>query len=420
MKITVSSPDGLGDFILRLPMLTALRDAGHILQLLMRRPAADLAAFVFPDAEIHLIGPDPYHPATRKKTNPFKAEHRAIHCFGPDVYVAALFHLNFFDQIWIERGNRGGRLAGFTCNEDGWSSNTTCHPLELSRQFSIAVPVTRDLPEVEKNHLLTNAMLERIVDPVAPHLEPSPAAFGDARALLHRHGLREGGYWIACVGTRKGIDAKDWGEKNWMKFFDEALSGRALLFLGNPKESPSVDRIRNGMSSGSQTVSLAADPPAIPLSLALIALSAGYVGRDSGVMHMAAAMGRPLLAIFAGGHWGRFLPVTKSGVVVTQDWPCRGCEFCCAHDDAQCIRSVPMSTMIAGWHILQNQSSDGLRVLEIPLPAEQYEKIARVASRKYAKVFQEFERWKSDQQRPINGLDALGIRLRLWARKKSL
>ena len=39
MKITISSPDGLGDFILRVPMLRALGDRGHALQMFLRRPA---------------------------------------------------------------------------------------------------------------------------------------------------------------------------------------------------------------------------------------------------------------------------------------------------------------------------------------------------------------------------------------------
>ena len=43
MKITMSSPDGLGDFVLRIPMIRALQDAGHQVQLFLRQPAAALA-----------------------------------------------------------------------------------------------------------------------------------------------------------------------------------------------------------------------------------------------------------------------------------------------------------------------------------------------------------------------------------------
>ncbi len=418
MKITLSSPDGIGDFILRLPLINALQEAGHVLQLFMRQPAADLAGFVLAGTEIQIIRQDPYHQSTKRQTNPFKAEHQAIRRFRPDVYAAALFHLNFFDQVWIERGHGEERLAGFSCDEDFWSSGTTCDPRDLARQFAISVPVGAGIPELEKNRRLAEALLGRSVESVTPRLEPSPASLGEARGLLKQHGLKEGSYWITCVGTRPGVDAKDWGEKNWMNFFGGPLLDQPLLFLGNPKESASIERILADLPPGPRRVNLAANPPEIAISLALIALSAGYVGRDSGVMHMAAAVGRPVLAVFGGGHWGRFLPVAKSGVVVTQDWPCRGCEFCCAHDGADCIRGVPLSAMTDAWRILRSDPPDGLQTIEVPMPAECLEDAARTASRRYARVTQEFARWKNDQERPVNWLDALGLRLRSLARKK--
>ena len=67
MKITISSPDGLGDFVLRVPMVRAMLDGGHRLQVFMRRPALELAAEIFPEAEILEIAADPYHPATAGK-----------------------------------------------------------------------------------------------------------------------------------------------------------------------------------------------------------------------------------------------------------------------------------------------------------------------------------------------------------------
>ncbi|HEY6676547.1 MAG TPA: hypothetical protein VIZ87_07145, partial [Terrimicrobium sp.] len=60
MKITISSPDGLGDFVLRIPFFEALRDAGHDLQIFMRPPAFELARAVLPTARVERISEDPY------------------------------------------------------------------------------------------------------------------------------------------------------------------------------------------------------------------------------------------------------------------------------------------------------------------------------------------------------------------------
>src|SRR5207247_4436511 len=50
--------------------------------------------------------------------------------------------------------------------------------------------------------------------------------------------------------------------------------------------------------------------------LALTQLSAGYVGHDTGPMHVAAAMGKPVLAVYGGGTWPRFRPAVTPSVAL--------------------------------------------------------------------------------------------------------
>lgn len=331
-------------------MIRALLGAGHELQLFLRRPAADLAAAVFPGVEMVEISADPYDAGTRRKKNPFRNEHRAIKHFRPDLYVASLFALNFFDEVWFEQDRCQVPVAGLSTGESFWPSGTIADPARLAEGFRINVKVPVALPELEKNRLLGSAILGIDLPVEPPRLEPGTEALAASREILRRHGLSEGGYWIACVGGRSGLVMKDWGEENWRQFFSDVIPGgdRPVLFLGNPKESGSIERIRVG---GFRSVNLAMEPPPIPVSLALISLSAGYVGRDSGVMHLAAAAGRPVLAAFAGGHWGRFLP-GASAVAVTCSVPCRGCDFACPFDRPYCIRDIGLPLMIRAWQRL--------------------------------------------------------------------
>ena len=96
MKITISSPDGLGDFVLRMPFFEALRDAGHDLQIFMRPPAFDLARAVLPAARIEKISEDPYARLVRFRRNPFAAELKKIPAFAPDLFVVAPFSTQLF------------------------------------------------------------------------------------------------------------------------------------------------------------------------------------------------------------------------------------------------------------------------------------------------------------------------------------
>jgi ADP-heptose:LPS heptosyltransferase len=361
MKITISSPDGLGDFILRIPMITALRGAGHELQLMLRQPAASLASEVFPELERHEISVDPYHQEVRKKRNPFRTEQEAIRKFRPDLYVASPFALTFFDEVWLEWNKGAVPVAGFTTREDFWPSGTIADPRKLSSGFQTRVDVPVALPDLEKNRLLGSAILGRELPAEAPHLQPSHQAALRARQILAAHGLEEGGYWVACVGGRSGLMMKDWGEANWREFLSKVCreDERPVVFLGNTKEWESIERIRTGMSG---SVNLASEPPPLAVSLALLAMSRGYIGRDSGVMHMAAALGRSVLAAYGGGHWGRFFPSSGAAVVVSQSMSCRGCNFSCPHERPHCITGISMEMMLEGWRRLPDV--DGVEVLE--------------------------------------------------------
>lgn len=361
MKITISSPDGLGDFILRIPMLHSLLDAGNELQLFLRPPASELARELFPEVEQHTISCDPSYSEVQRKKNPFDLEHQAIKRFDPDLYVATLFSVSFFDEIWMEKNKKKVPVCGFSTTETFWPSGTICDPVCLSNRFQISVEVPVSLPELEKNRLLGSAILGRSLELSAPQIFPGEEALLRGREILERNNLKEGGYWIGCVGGRSGLMMKDWGEKNWREFFSLAMTrdDQTLLLLGNTKEWESLERIR---SEHFRSINLASEPPPLSVSLALVAMSRGYVGRDSGVMHLAAATGRPLLAAYGGAHWGRFLPSSGPAIVVTQAMSCRMCDFSCPHESPHCITGIGMETMRRAWESLP--TTEGIVMME--------------------------------------------------------
>src|SRR4030088_3383373 len=121
MKITVSSPDGLGDFVLRIPFFEALREAGHELQIFMRPPAFELATVLLPTTRVEKISEDPYARLVRFRRRPFAKELRKISMFAPDLFVLALFQQSFFDEICLSRLSKHLRVAGFRCTDAFWS-----------------------------------------------------------------------------------------------------------------------------------------------------------------------------------------------------------------------------------------------------------------------------------------------------------
>lgn len=366
MRITISSPDGLGDFILRMSLVEALLAAGHQLQMIMRLPASDFAQALFPEINVQVLAHDPFQGTTKKMLKPFKREVARIEGFKPDLYIAGTFQLNFFDEIFLKKHHKNLCVAGFEAEEDFWPSDTTLDPRELSQKFDIRVRASTAMPEGDKNLRLAASVLgvnqvERI-----RARPPTEASLTKARAILAAFNIREREFIIVCAGSRPGLVMKDWGEKNWEKLFRLLVKRetRAFVFLGNPKEAVSIERLRAVLPPDIKHVNLAERPPPIGVSYALVSLASAYLGRDSGIMHMAAAANIPLLGLFSGGHWPRFLPEAERGIILTRIAACRGCNFFCPFSEPWCVTSIPCDAVVSAWHKLTKVTS--LEIREFP------------------------------------------------------
>ena len=81
----------------------------------------------------------------------------------------------------------------------------------------------------------------------------------------------------------------------------------------------------------------------IAVLAALLEQSQFYFGNDTGALHLAAALDRPVASIFGGGHWPRFRPVAQRSVCVVQPLPCFGCGWDCSFGDGPCVKTIPMA-----------------------------------------------------------------------------
>ena len=121
------------------------------------------------------------------------------------------------------------------------------------------------------------------------------AASGIA-STLDELGLRQGAYVVFAPGAEFG-PAKRWPARHF-----SALAARLALpvvLLGSGKEAPLCDEIAapvNALQAG-KCLNLAGKT-SLPQALALIAASHSTVSNDSGLMHVASALGVPQVAIF--------------------------------------------------------------------------------------------------------------------------
>jgi len=348
-----------------MPLVEALLEAGHELQLVMRPPAAELAADLFSEVAVLLLEDDPYRAETRKRWLPFRREIKAIEEFQPDLYVASAFAQNFFDEVFVRRNRGKVSTIGFGA-EAGEDTGGT---LPMVSGFTQIVRVPTDLPEFQKNLVMAETILGRTVTRTQPR-QATPASFDEARALLHAHGFAPHRYTVVCAGGRPGTAMKEWGENNWRTLLGEISDAEnfPFVFVGNPKEAASIERLRAALPATATSINLATDPPPVGVSYALVSMAAAYLGRDSGVMHLAAASDRPLLALFGGGHWPRFLPEASRGIVLNRMTSCRGCCFECPFPEPYCVRDIPVASVADAWRRLS--AINTLDIVELPEKAE--------------------------------------------------
>lgn len=115
-------------------------------------------------------------------------------------------------------------------------------------------------------------------------------------AALGRLDLAPGGYWVFAPGAEYGA-AKRWPAPHYAALARQ-LQGRhglPVLLLGSAKEAPICEEIA-ALAPGACRV--LAGRTSLDDAMALIAAARGVVSNDSGLMHVAAAFGKPQAAVF--------------------------------------------------------------------------------------------------------------------------
>lgn len=275
----------MGDVIHNLPVATDLR----------RR---------FPDVAIDWVVEDAFaavarlHPAVRKvipvalrrwRKQPFAAATRgewrafraALDAHHYDVVLDTQGLIKSGIIAWLARGKR--------C---GYAAEAAREPF-AARFYNSTYAIPRNLHAVERNRWLAAAAFD---------YDPPDAAsldYGIAAAPLVAPWLPRAPYAVLLTATSR--DDKLWAEANWLALAAvlDAHGIAAVLPGGSPLERERAARLAGAMGHAA-----AAPPLDLPALAALIAGAALVVGVDTGLTHLAAALGRPVVAVFAGSEPG--------------------------------------------------------------------------------------------------------------------
>ncbi len=158
----------------------------------------------------------------------------------------------------------------------------------------------------------------------------------------------------AGSATFKNQINKRW---DWKKYADLSVQlhreyNAKILVFGGPEERELNEQIVNASSGTAILVSV----PSLMASIALMKRCSLFISNDSGLMHIAAALQLPLVAIFGYTSHVHTRPWGVKHEVVRHDLPCSPCFYFSprpAHcqftgeDEFKCIRRIEVSEVLA-------------------------------------------------------------------------
>lgn len=320
----VRATNWLGDAVMTTPALACVRAAfpGTRIVLLARPPVADLFRH-HPDLDEVMVYERPGRHEGAVGRLRLAGELRRRRFDG------ALLLQNAFDAALIAVLARIPERAGY--------------PTDGRRMLlSLPVPLTRDILERHEVEyylcLLDGLGVPRTERPVLKLLVTE----GEREAMAARLGslgIERGSRFLAVNPGATYGSAKRWYPDRFAAVAD-ALSaewGAAVVIVGSPAEAPLAGEIETAMRK--VPVNLAGKTTVREL-MALLSLSSFLVSNDSGPMHIGAALGVPLVAIFGPTDWRRTSPWTDRARIVRVDVDCSPCMLRTCDRGHECMLGV--------------------------------------------------------------------------------
>jgi predicted lipopolysaccharide heptosyltransferase III len=183
-----------------------------------------------------------------------------------------------------------------------------------------------------------------VTDRPRTQLGVSPEAAQAIDERLTAAGLNDRKF--ALIHPAAAFATKQWATENFARVVEFlAERGYASVAIAAPHENAILENLTSEASVGIVTFELS-----LPEVTALASRSQLFVGNDSGIAHIAAAVGTPSVVIFGSSNIAHWSPWNRaSAEVVFEEMPCQPCHgyFCEKFSQPECILRVPVARVTA-------------------------------------------------------------------------
>jgi heptosyltransferase-2/heptosyltransferase-3 len=177
-----------------------------------------------------------------------------------------------------------------------------------------------------------------VTDKPRTQLGVSPVAVEAVNERLAAAGLTD--QKIALIHPAAAFDTKRWPVENFARVAEFLVQrGFAPVAIAAAHESQLLEDLL-----GEAAVKIVSFDLSLPEVTAVAARSQLFVGNDSGIAHIAAAVGTPSVVIFGSSNVVNWRPWNRAAAeVVFEEMPCQPCHgyFCEKFPQPECILRVP-------------------------------------------------------------------------------
>ncbi len=335
-RLVVRAPNWLGDIVMALPAIAAVRAAHPDAQLALAAPApfADICAAV--------PGVDAVVPLRGSGIRAVGLHAQALRAGGFD--VAILFTNSFGSAL---AASRAGIAERWGYQRDWRRRLLTRAIAPRPRRGTAAAPGPAG-PHHSAYYLRLVAALDMppVAGPVT--LVPPAAAIERAAALFAGAGIAPDAVLVGFAPGAAYGSAKRWPpERVAAAITGVATRGARAVLVGAAGDAEIARAIQSALEPAvrASVVDLVGRTDAATLMAALVRCAV-VVANDSGAMHVASAVGRPVVAIFGPTDERATAPMGPH-TLVRHDVFCRPCLLRACPIDHRCLRRIRAGDVIA-------------------------------------------------------------------------
>ena len=334
MKILVRAPNWVGDAVMSLPALEAIRKS---------KPDATIAVLARP-LVIELYEGQGF--ADELIVYDRKAEHsgfagreRLARSLRAKQFDAAVLFQNAFDAAWIVKRARIPERIGYARDARGFL---------LTR--AIPTPKDGEIPEHECYYYLE--LLRRagwieslpIVKQISLRIDDPRRA--SAEQKLAQAGARKGALRLAIAAGAAYGSAKCWSPARYAAVADRFVDefGADVILFGASGEIEVAQRIAAGMRHTPINLVGRTSIGELPSLLSTCQL---FIGNDSGAMHVAGAVGVRVVGIFGSSDPGGTSPFASQFRLVRNPVDCSPCFLRKCPIDHRCMTGISVDDVLA-------------------------------------------------------------------------